>query len=585
MPPSHEKRDRKDALETTEVARLLVELGHRTELAGESPFKARAYHRAAEALCTLTVPLGEVVARGALQRIPGVGAAIADKITSFHHTGTHPTLEALRKKLPPGVLDMLRIPGLSTKQVLQIHQKLGIASIDELAEACNGGALPEGLSPALHKRIVQGLEMFRRGQGRRLLHRASEFLAQATAHLKDSHPQLRRIVPAGDVRRGCEVVADLRLVAEAPGLRAPSAIQLTPEITLHLTDTRLYGAALLMATGAGEHVEALKALAGRQGLTLDEGGLKRGERLVAGEDEAGIYAALGLQFVPPELREGRDEIALALAHRLPRLVTDADLRGLIHAHTHASDGANSLEEMAEATRERGYGYFGVADHSQTAGYAGGLKPAEIAAQHAEADALNARYRGRFRILKGIESDILEDGSLDYPEEVLRSFDYVVASVHSRFGLDPEEQTERILRAVANPHTTVLGHMTGRKLLEREGYEIDMERVLAACAEHDVAVEINANPHRLDLDWRWQGRALALGCRVSINPDAHSVAELDLTHWGVLMARKGGVPRDRVLNCLDWPDLAAHLDAKRAKASERFGASRPAGRGGRSRARR
>jgi DNA polymerase (family 10) len=310
----------------------------------------------------------------------------------------------------------------------------------------------------------------------------------------------------------------------------------------------------------------------------------QGSRLIAGEEEE-IYAALELQYVPPELREGRGEIELAAGKRLPALVTDADLRGLIHVHTNASDGANSLQEMADATRERGYGYFGVADHSQTAGYAGGLKPAEIEAQHAEADALNARYGGRFRVLKGIESDILQDGSLDYGEEVLARFDYIVASVHSRFGLDPEKQTERILRAVANPHTTVLGHMTGRKLLERESYDIDVERVLAACAEHDVAVEINANPHRLDLDWRWHGRALELGCRLSINPDAHSVAELDLTRWGVLMARKGGVPRDRVLNCLDWPDLSAHLDAKRGKAAGASAAARPARRSARPRARR
>jgi len=214
--------------------------------------------------------------------------------------------------------------------------------------------------------------------------------------------------------------------------------------------------------------------------------------------------------------------------------------------------------MAEATRHRGYRYFGVADHSRSAHYAGGLSLEEIAAQHAEIDQLNRRYGKRFRIFKGIESDILADGSLDYPDEVLAQFDFVVASVHGRFKLDRMEQTERILRAVYNPHTTILGHMTGRQLLRRPGYEVDIERILSACAKHGVAVEINANPWRLDLDWRWHQRALELGCLMSINPDAHSTDEIDLTHWGVEMARKGGVPKERVLNCLDLPAFAALL---------------------------
>jgi DNA polymerase (family 10) len=249
--------------------------------------------------------------------------------------------------------------------------------------------------------------------------------------------------------------------------------------------------------------------------------------------------------------------------RLPHLVEAGDLRGVLHCHTTASDGGNTLEEMAEAARGRGYGYFGVADHSQSAGYAGGLSLEAIAAQHAEADRLNRRWRGKFRILKGIESDILVDGSLDYPDEILETFDFVVASVHSRFRLDAEAQTARILEAVANPYTTVLGHMTGRLLLRREGYEIDVERVLQACAEHGVAVEINANPHRLDLDWRWHRRALELGCTLSINPDAHSIAELDLTRWGLAVARKGGVPKERVLNAMDLNAMQGFLKARRA----------------------
>jgi DNA polymerase (family 10) len=268
-----------------------------------------------------------------------------------------------------------------------------------------------------------------------------------------------------------------------------------------------------------------------------------------------------MQPVPPELREGREEIARALAGRLPNLVTDEDIAGILHAHTDRSDGLDTLEAMAEATWSRGYQYFGVADHSKSAHYAGGLSPEEVAVQQAEAEALNREYGRRFQIFKGIESDILADGALDYPDEVLETFDFVVASVHGRFKVDRAAQTERIIRAVSNPYATILGHMTGRQLLRRPGYDIDIEKVLAACAEHGVAVEINANPWRLDLDWRWHETALKLGCLMSINPDAHSTRELDLTHWGVEMARKGGVPKDRILNCLSKDEFGSYL-AKR-----------------------
>jgi DNA polymerase (family 10) len=284
--------------------------------------------------------------------------------------------------------------------------------------------------------------------------------------------------------------------------------------------------------------------------------------VIASGTEKEIYGALGLQFVEPELREGRGEIERAAATALPKLVRGSDLRGVLHCHTDFSDGANSLQEMADATHRRGYSYFGVADHSQSAAYAGGLKLDDIKAQHALIDKLNARHGEEFRILKGIESDILLDGSLDYPDDVLGRFDFVVASVHSRFRLDRNAQTARIIRAVANPHTTILGHITGRLLLKRPGYEIDIDAVLRACADHGVTVEVNANPHRLDLNWRWHERALELGCMLSINPDAHSIGELDLTRWGVLSARKGGVPRERVLNCIDLARLQRFLDKRR-----------------------
>lgn len=549
------------------VAELLTEYGQRLELVGESPYKVRAYYKAAENLLASSESLDEVIAKGKLRDIPGVGQAIASTILVLYQDGTLPRLEKLRREVPAGVLEMLAIPGLRAEKVLQIHQRLGIETLDGLEQACRRGDLTEikGLGPALQAKILEGIALMRRSHGQRLLHRAGELLETAAAQLGNAYPELSRVALAGDYRRGCELVSDLGLVAEtAEGVGIRTA-RLSEAIALSVADAKNYGVALLMATGSPAHVAGLQAIAQERGLVLDEAGLRRGARVLPCRDEKAVYAALGLAFIEPELREGLGEIELAAARRLPELVKDEDLRGVLHNHTDFSDGAHTLEQMAEATRARGYSYFGVADHSKSAGYAGGLSLAEIEAQHALADALNARYRGEFRIFKGIESDILLDGSLDYPDEVLASFDYVVASVHSRFQQGEEEQTARIIRAVSNPHTTILGHPTGRMLLRREGYRVDVDAVLQACAKHDVAVEINANPNRLDLDWRWHRRALELGCRLSINPDAHSTAELDLTHWGVMMARKGGVPRERILNCLELPALARFLERRRRSA--------------------
>jgi DNA polymerase (family 10) len=286
--------------------------------------------------------------------------------------------------------------------------------------------------------------------------------------------------PAGDFRRGCELVSDLALVAEAPSPeQAGKTLSRGGGLRIHLTGSAQFGIVLLHATGSQTHIETLQSVAHERNMVLDETGLLRGRKVVARKSEQEIYSALGLPFIAPELREGTDEIALAQEGKLPRLVTDSDIRGVLHAHTNLSDGVDSLEVMAEATRGRGYQYFGVADHSKSAHYAGGLSIEEIEQQHDEIDRLNQRYGPSFQILKGIESDILPDGSLDYPEDVLMRFDFVVASVHGRFKLSRNEQTERILRAVANPYTTILGHMTGRQLSRRPGYELDVETPTAS----------------------------------------------------------------------------------------------------------
>ncbi|SCB51108.1 Histidinol phosphatase [Bradyrhizobium yuanmingense] len=366
---------------------------------------------------------------------------------------------------------------------------------------------------------------------------------------------------AGDFRRGCELVRELTIVAEAPRGGKTSEPAQTDGLRIRLSDRKHFGAALLFATGSTTHIEQLREIASKKGMRLEADGLHKCRTLIAG-DEADIYHALGLPFIDPELREGRNEVELALKGKLPKLVTDQDLRGNLHCHTDASDGTETLETMAKATRQRGFEYFGVADHSKSAHYAGGLSLEEIAQQHREADRLNKRFGKDFRILKGIESDILADGSLDYPDEALKQFDFVVASIHGRFKLDRKAQTQRLLRAISHPCTTIIGHMTGRQLQRRPGYEIDVEKVLRACAKHDVVVEINAHPWRLDLDWRWHQAALEFGCMLSINPDAHSIPELDHMHWGVQMARKGGVPADRILNAMTLPEITRYLRQKR-----------------------
>jgi DNA polymerase (family 10) len=549
---------------------LLREYAQRTALRGGNPYRAKAYSRAADSLGSLAVPLHVLVEEDRLTEIPGVGDAIADIITKLHRTGTHPSLEKLRNEIPVGVLEMLTVPGLKPEKVLRLHKDLGISSLAELEAAAKDDRIrkAKGLGASLQSKILQNLAIARSGEGRLHLHRAAALLEHAKAQLQNARPDLKHVTVAGDFRRGCELVAELALVAEASKPEVLLDDVKSSGLKIHVTDRKHFGATLLNATGSAEHLEQLRSLAGRKGMKLQTDGLRKGRRLVAAKEEE-IYEALGLPFIEPELREGRAEIERALKGEFPKLVTDGDLRGILHCHTDASDGTENLKTMANATRERGFQYFGVADHSKSAHYAGGMSLEQIEEQHREADRLNKKFGKEFRILKGIESDILADGSLDYPDDVLDRFDFVVASIHGRFKLDRRAQTERLLRAVANRRTTILGHMTGRQLMRRPGYDIDVEKVLRACAKHQVAVEINAHPWRLDLDWRWHQAALDFGCILSINPDAHSIRELDHMHWGVEMARKGGVPANRVLNAMSLAEITRYLRQKRRSFAGRL----------------
>ena len=548
-------------LDSPEIAVLLREFGRRSMLYGGNPYRAKAYLRAAERVALLPEPIENLIRQNRLKEIPGVGEAIAGVITELVRTGTHPSLEKMRADVPASVLEMLNLPGLRPEKIMKLYKELGINSLAELAAATKQDRLRgvKGFGLALQRKILAAIEAKQDLQSARHLHRAEELLTSAKASLQKSELRLKSIQMAGDFRRGSELVSDLALVAEQTGSKT-SRLKFG-DLSVHVATGKRLGAALLFATGSEAHLEQLQKLAAKKGFELAPDGLYRDGKLLASRTEQEIYQALGLDFIEPELREGRGEIALSQRQRLPQLVQSSNIIGILHAHTTASDGVSTLGQMAEAARKRGYAYFGVADHSQSAHYAGGLSLGELAKQHAEIDILNRHYGDDFRIFRGIELDILPDGSLDYPDEVLKTFDFVVASVHGQFRKDRETQTDRIIRAVSNPHTTILGHMTGRQLLRRPGYEVDIERILAACAEYGVAVEINANPWRLDLDWRWHQTALELGCMFSINPDAHSTAEIDLVKWGVTMARKGGVPAKRVINALDLPSFRAYLAAR------------------------
>ena len=563
-------------LEAAQVAALLREIGTRLELTGESPFKFRAYHTAAESLEALPTPLAEVLAQNRLRSLPGVGEALAEKILKLHKSGSHPTLEYLREQLPSGVLDLMQVQGLGPKKAMLLFNALKIDSLAALEDACRADKLAalKGFGVKLQSAFLKHLEQLKACSDKFLIDTAYARALAAEHALKDRVPGLKSVRIAGSVRRGCEVSDKITLAVSwddalhpsgpgGPG--GPDGLESSADFALVSAPEAHFGAALLFATGSETHWNQLCKLAESKGLSLSPNGLSRGSSDCVCDTEEAVYAALGLHYIEPELREGRGEIELASRGALPRLVCEADLRGILHCHTVFSDGRNSLAEMAEGARALGAHYFGVCDHSQSAAYAGGLKIEKVRAQHENADALNAHYKGaNFQIFKGIESDILQDGALDYPASQLAQFDFIVASVHSRFQLSKKEQTARIVRAVENPFTTILGHPTGRLLLKREGYEVDLETVLAACAKHGVAVEINAHPQRLDLDWRWHARALELGCLFAINPDAHDVAGLQLQKWGVSVARKGGIPPERVLNCLERSEIAAHFTKRKLK---------------------
>lgn len=557
-------------MDKTGVARALDQIASLLELKGDNPFRIRAFRGAARTVAGLPGTLDEALADGSLGATRGIGPAILQVVSDLAGSNRSRTYDELRDQVPPGLVEMLAISGLGVAKVRLIHQRLGIDSLGELDQATRDGrlaALP-GFGPRSADNVLRGLAFLRRQSTFRLAHHAAREAEEARLAL-ERLPGVRQAITAGDVRRAAELVRDIVVVlvtdqppaellarlADLPGVdeyagqderRATLRFAGGSTVQVVATTPANLGTVLVHATGSEAHLAALAERAAARGCTFSAAALWRGSVFVPTPDERALYAALDLPEIPPELREGLDELSLPADRPPPRLVERADLRGFLHCHTTFSDGTSTIEELARACRDAGYAYLGITDHSTAAAYVGGLARDALPAQWAEVDAVNARVDG-IRVLKGIEVDILEDGSLDYGDEVLAGFDFVIASVHNRFGMDEAAMTTRLLRAMESPWMTIMGHPTGRMLLQREPFPVDLAAVFGSAAERGVAMEINADPHRLDLDWRLLGQARAAGVTISIGADAHNVTGLDNVRWGLGLARKGGLGPNDILN--------------------------------------
>ncbi len=542
------------------------------ELSGASPFRVRAYANAVRALETLTSPLDELLAARTLTEVKGIGDSVAELVAEFADTGTAQAYEKLRAATPGGLIDMLRVPGLGPRKIVAIRKALSIETLDALEQACRTGQLAalKGFGAKTQATILKGVEFIRAHEGHCRADTAHQSVQSLLTTLC-SHAQHFAI--AGELRRARETVQQLDFVISTTDADAATAAFVAhPEIAeriapnagrlsnglqanLHVVPDDAFSTALHYYTGGKEHRAALCAKAAEHGLVLDERGLWRGDERIECADEAALFAALGLAYIPPELRENQGEVEAAADDTLPDLVTAADIRGLLHVHSTYSDGTDTLEAMARAVQERGFEYMGIADHSQAAAYAGGLRVEDVQRQWEEIDRLNEEL-APFRIFKGIESDILGDGSLDYDDDLLAQFDFVVASVHSQFNLSRDAMTARIVRAIEHPAATIVGHPTGRLLLDREGYAVDIDSIIEAAARCGVALEINAHPSRLDLDWRHVKKARDHGVQIAVNTDAHSVGGLDHLGYGIGIARKGWLRAADIPNTLGCEAIAA-----------------------------
>ncbi len=585
-------------MDKNQVAQMLEEIAVLLELKeGSNIYEVRAYDNAARTIGALDGDIVEMAHEGRLKGVPGLGSTIIKRIEEAVDSGHIEFLDELRANTPSIKLAMMRIPGVGPKKINAIYNQLHVTSIDELEQACKDDRVARlpGFGKKTQDKILQGIAFLAQHADRvlyPLAERESERLCAALATL----PEIVRLQVGGSIRRRRETVKDIDIVASVDD-QASSEVRNAimdfftgrPEVRsitgkgetkasvvlgsglaadLRLVNDSRFPYTLHHFTGSREHHIALRRRALSMNMTINDYGLFKvrdgEEELVPCQNEADIYAALGMAYIEPELREDMGEIEAAIRGTLPVLVQESDLRGVLHTHTTASDGHNTLREMAEACLARGFSYLGITDHSQSVAYAHGLSVDDLRRQGEEIDRLNEEFAGRFRILKGTECDIMRDGSLDYDDSVLAELDFVIASIHSNFNLPPQEQTQRMLRAIANPYVDIIGHPTGRLLLEREGYKLDMEAVIEAASVRGTCIEINANPSRLDLDWRLVHRAREKGVKIPICPDAHTLAGLDDMRYGIGVARKGWLRAGDVLNTMDAEALLTFFRQRRHK---------------------
>ncbi len=563
-----------------EIAQRLEELGTLFELRGENPFKCRAFHNAARIISTSTLDLAELARENKLTTIKGVGAGIAEVITEFIKTGKSAVYTKTRASFPDGILDLTRVPGLGPKRVKLLYEKLKIASLEQLRAAATAHRLAklDGFGEKIEENILASIDRLERYQTKRLYRDAMPPAQEMLAALKKL-PGVKSAEITGSLRRKKEVIGDIDILVSCEEKESArvmktftghplvesviAAGETKSSVVLHggincdlrTVRPREYPFALMYFTGSKEHNVAIRGLANQLGWSLNEYALsplspapkgKKRRPPPACASEKDLYRALGLAYVEPELREDMGEIEAARAGKLPSLLEERNIRGTFHCHTTASDGRATLEEMLAAASALGWEYLGIADHSKIAVYARGLTEERLKEQFREIDKLNERG-GACRLFKGTEVDILPDGTLDWSDKVLARFDYVVASIHSKFTMTEAEATRRLIKAMKNKYVTMLGHPTGRLLLERDGYPVNMKDLLQAAADYGTIIEINADPLRLDLDWRYCRSAKELGITIAINPDAHSTEGLRNVYYGVNTARKGWLGPSDILN--------------------------------------
>ncbi len=531
-----------------DIARHFNELAKLMELHKDNPFKIRSYSNAYNKLRKNDQDLAGM-SEEELQGIDGIGKAIAAKIHELATTGKMETLEKWRSQTPEGIREMLSIRGFGPKKVKAVWDGLGVTTVGQLLYAINENRLVElkGFGAKTQETLREKLEFHQRSQGQ-FLYRTLDRVAETLLTQLSADFPGETFARTGALRRACPTLTHLALLttlapASAPQISGLEECKTTDDqttatvdgfpVVIHHCSADNFGSRQFRHTGSEDFLKAFVA----RHPGVDFAGLAT---------EEDVFDKAGLPYIEPELRESDWALDLAAKDELPKLITAADIKGVVHSHSTWSDGIHSVRQMAEAARDKGYAYLVMSDHSKTAVYANGLSIDRVKEQWAEIDALNEEL-APFRIYKSIESDILTDGSLDYPEEILEGFDLVIASVHSQLNMDEEKATNRLLTAIANPYTTILGHPTGRLLLSRKGYPIDYQLVIDACAEHRVVIELNANPYRLDLDWSWIPYAMEKGVKISINPDAHSMGGIDDIHYGVAAARKGGLTRNGCWN--------------------------------------